>query len=50
MIVQHDEDGVEDGHEVVFQRPEPRAQYRCFLETLGGDATPIVVARDGACP
>lgn len=50
VIVQHDEDGVEDGHEVVFQRPEPRAQYRCFLETLGGDAPPTVVARDGACP
>ncbi|MCA9608849.1 MAG: hypothetical protein KC619_24765 [Myxococcales bacterium] len=45
VVVQHTEDGIEDGHEVVFQRPEPRMQYRCFLESLRS-GTPRVVARD----
>jgi len=49
-VVQHDEDGVEDGHEVVFQRPEPPRQYRCFLQSLGASAAPTVVARDDGCP
>lgn len=34
VVVQHLEDGVEDGHEIVFQRPEPRMQYSCFLQTM----------------
>jgi hypothetical protein len=33
VVVQHPEDGVEDGHEIVFQREEAKAQYREFLET-----------------
>ena len=34
VVVQHAEDGVEDGHEAVFQREEPKHQYRCFLAGL----------------
>ena len=42
VVVQHPGDGVQDGHEVLFQREEPKHQYRCFLESwLTG--TPIVV-------
>ncbi|MEZ4293561.1 MAG: hypothetical protein R3B70_01195 [Polyangiaceae bacterium] len=34
VVVQHEEDGIEDGHEAVFQREEPKHQYRCFLQTF----------------
>lgn len=48
VVVQHEEDGVEDGHEIAFQKDEPKNQYRCFLQTwLTG--TPRVIAPDGAC-
>ncbi len=33
VVVQHLEDGVEDGHEVMFQLEAPKHQYRCFLES-----------------
>ncbi len=33
VVVQHLEDGIEDGHEVVFQTPLPKEQYECFLRT-----------------
>ncbi|MCB9728284.1 MAG: hypothetical protein H6746_07375 [Deltaproteobacteria bacterium] len=33
VVVQHLEDGIEDGHEVAFQVAAARAQYRHFLET-----------------
>lgn len=46
VVVQHFEDGIEDGHEVVFQSPEPQLQYRCFLETLASTGTPRVVLPD----
>jgi hypothetical protein len=49
VVVQYPEDGVEDGHEVFFQRPEPKAQLRCFLRALAAGA-PAVVAADGPCP
>jgi hypothetical protein len=46
-VVQHPEDGVEDGHEVMFQTEAPKVQYRCFLETsLAG--TPVLVDGAGA--
>ncbi|MGE0790308.1 MAG: hypothetical protein AB7S26_31825 [Sandaracinaceae bacterium] len=45
VVVQHPEDGVEDGHEVVFQTPGPQLQYRCFLETLA-EGTPRVPRAD----
>ncbi len=34
VVVQHAEDGIEDGHEVVFQTELPKLQYQCFLKTL----------------
>lgn len=52
LVVQHEADGIEDGHEVLFQRPEARRQLRCFLASLA-DGHPRVVAptlgRDAAC-
>ncbi|MFT3836923.1 MAG: hypothetical protein QM723_07995 [Myxococcaceae bacterium] len=52
VVVQHAGDGIEDGHEVVFQTDPPKHQYRCFLKSwLSG--TPVVVADDAAdapCP
>lgn len=34
VVTQHPEDGIEDGHEVVFQTEGPKHEYRCFLEGL----------------
>ncbi len=34
VVTQTAEDGVEDGHEVVFQTDTPKHAYACFLETL----------------
>lgn len=53
VVVQHAGDGIEDGHEIVFQRPEPKYQYRCFLATWAKTGTPVVpegVATDDLCP
>ena len=48
VVVQHPEDGIEDGHEVVFQTDPPKYQYRCFLETfLSG--LPLVPSPDEDC-
>jgi hypothetical protein len=33
VVVQHVEDGIEDGHEVAFQLAPARAQYRSFLSS-----------------
>lgn len=49
VVVQHLEDGIEDGHEVVYQSAAPQLQYRCFLESLI-DGVPRVPASDAtAC-
>lgn len=42
VVVQHVEDGVEDGHEVMFQLEAAKAQYRRFLETLAAGGMPEV--------
>lgn len=34
VLTQHPEDGIEDGHEVVFQTSAPKHQYQCFLMSL----------------
>lgn len=47
VVVQHPEDGIEDGHEVMFQTAPPQLQYRCFLESLAS-GVPRVPASDGA--
>ena len=46
VVVQHKEDGVEDGHEVAFQTAAPKRQYRCFLASLR-QGTPVVPTRGG---
>lgn len=38
VVVQHPEDGVEDGHEVVFQTEAPKREYRCFLQSFASGA------------
>ena len=44
VVVQHAEDGVEDGHEVVFQTDLPKVQYQCFLKTLRAGAAYVPAA------
>jgi hypothetical protein len=51
VVVQQREDGVEDGHEVIFQTEPPKHQYRCFLRTLltGAPRVPTPAAEDAPC-
>ncbi len=51
VVVQHPEDPIEDGHEVVFQTPGPKHQYRCFLESLtrGAPSVPAHQNEDSPC-
>ena len=41
MLTQNPSDGIEDGHEVVFQTEGPKHQYVCFLKGLL-QGTPMV--------
>lgn len=53
VLVQHASDGIEDGHEVVFQTPEPKYQLRCFLAKWAAGEVPSVPAPDPSealCP
>jgi pimeloyl-ACP methyl ester carboxylesterase len=50
FVVQHAEDGIEDGHEVFFQTEPPKNQYRCFLKTFAAGAGPLVISDEGVCP
>ncbi len=47
VVVQHPEDGIEDGHEVVFQTDLPKIQYQCFLKTLRTSGVGYVPAAAG---
>ena len=51
VVVQHPEDGVEDGHEAAFQDEGPKHQYRCFLQSLtkGTPSVPDSKTPDGTC-
>jgi len=51
VVVQHAEDGVEDGHEAAFQTEAPKHQYRCFLQSFakGIPSVPEGAAGDVAC-
>ena len=52
VVVQHPGDGIEDGHEVVFQTDPPKREYRCFLQTWVAGQTPLVPVPgelDGGC-
>jgi pimeloyl-ACP methyl ester carboxylesterase len=50
VVVQHPEDGIEDGHEIAYQSQTARREYRCFLESFakGTPRVPAPSARD-AC-
>ena len=53
VVTQHREDGIEDGHEVMFQTDVPKHQYQCFLASWVATGTPSVptdATRDAACP
>jgi hypothetical protein len=52
VVVQHPSDGIEDGHEVVFQTDPPKHQYRCFLESFarGTPVVPVGAGADAPCP
>ena len=50
VVTQHLEDGIEDGHEVVFQTATPKEQYRCFLRTLAAGGPPVVPDEATPCP
>jgi hypothetical protein len=49
VVRQHAGDGVEDGHEVLFQTEPPKAELRCFLLSIAKGTHPPVVTPD-ACP
>jgi hypothetical protein len=52
VVVQHPSDGVEDGHEMVFQTDAPKREYRCFLQTWAAGQMPRVPQAgdaDGPC-
>lgn len=48
VVVQHRQDSVRDGHEVVFQTEAPKVQYRCFLRSFRV-GTPVVVDPASGC-
>jgi hypothetical protein len=51
-VIQHPADGIEDGHEIVFQTDAPKREYRCFLQTWIAGQTPLVPLPgdpDGPC-
>ncbi len=51
IVVQHPADGIQDGHEVVFQTEAPKQEYRCFLESLLGGVprVPAGTTADAPC-
>jgi dienelactone hydrolase len=52
-VVQHPEDGVLDGDEVLFQSDAPKHQYQCYLRSWISKGTPAVdvaATRDAPCP
>lgn len=52
IVVQHPADGIEDGHEVMFQTEPPKREYRCFLQSYakGGAALVPDGNVDAPCP
>lgn len=48
VLVQYAEDGIQDGHEVVFQNEAPKEHYRCFLQTLRNSRTAVFTRN--SCP
>jgi hypothetical protein len=52
VLVQAPGDGIEDGHEIVFQTESPKHQYQCFLESslAGTPSVPPPAGVDAGCP
>ncbi len=53
VVTQHLEDGIEDGHEVMFQTDPPKHEYQCFLASwlaTGAPSVPADASRDTPCP
>jgi hypothetical protein len=42
IVTQDPGDGIEDGHEMVFQTEPPKNQYRCFLKSFAATGLPSV--------
>lgn len=42
IVVQHPADGIEDGHEVLFQTDPPKREYRCFLQSFAKGGAAII--------
>ncbi len=42
VVTQHPSDGIEDGHEIVFQTDAPKREYRCFLQAWAAGTMPSV--------
>jgi hypothetical protein len=42
VVLQHPADGIEDGHEIVFQTDPPKREYRCFLQSFAATGMPVV--------
>jgi len=52
VVLQHLEDGLEDGHEVLYQNDAPKHQVQCFLAgwLAGAPSVPVAADRDAPCP
>ncbi|MDW8245775.1 MAG: hypothetical protein RMJ84_04280 [Sandaracinaceae bacterium] len=50
VLTQHAEDGIEDGHEVLWQREEVRKQLRCFLHSLARGTPQVIDPSSPQCP
>jgi hypothetical protein len=52
IVIQHLSDGIEDGHEIVFQEDPPKHEYECFLKTSlsGVPVVPNGGDPGSACP
>ena len=42
IVIQHPADGIEDGHEIVFQTDPPKNEYRCFIAGLLAGVPPTI--------
>lgn len=42
VVTQHPSDGIEDGHEIVFQTDAPKREYTCFLSEWASGSMPSV--------
>lgn len=49
VLRQYAEDGIEDGHEVVFQRDDARRDLRCFLQRWRTEGVPALPSQGEGC-